>query len=166
MAAMDPPGCATVFILGLFHRFSRDEYKRTFGKDAPAFDPTRAPKYWADESATSEDDYMVYPEAVAVVGPNAVVKRLTIRLEEARTYNIPMGYANEIGVGSLGKPEVPTPIRARQPWEEIISKQRPGDNGPYVRDNNVAKMLEPTQPAVFTNRHAAIIEALAKTVGI
>jgi hypothetical protein len=72
--------------LALFQTFSRDSYLSTFGVQAAAWNPARAPKYWFDstvDASASSVSYVVFNPAAASF------QTLTLTGAEAATVNLP-----------------------------------------------------------------------------
>jgi len=97
--------------LYLFERFDRASWERTFGEQAPPYDPSRPPKRWADKSALDgvadpntklvEYDYFDFG--------SRTFKKLRLTAREAATPNLPGRY-----IYPAYEPE-PTPAVVRHP---------------------------------------------------
>ncbi len=82
------PSTATysVKVLELLPSYTRDTYESTFGKQAPAFDPNRAPKSWFDSTAgTSPKTY----NNVNTAQSTPVWSTFTLSGPEAASINLP-----------------------------------------------------------------------------
>ena len=71
--------------LELFPTYTRASFEAAFAKQAPAFDPSRAPKAWFDSSATGPRNYKVVGNNVSV--PEFDV--ISLSEDEASSVNLP-----------------------------------------------------------------------------
>ncbi len=80
--------------LYLFDRFDRMSWERTFGEQAPPFDPARPPKRWADTSALEgvADADAKFVEYDYFDFGSRTFKKLRLTAREAATPNLPGAY--------------------------------------------------------------------------
>lgn len=113
--------------LYLFRRYqTREDYQQATGAEPLPFDARRAPKYWLDPKARESSrknvvyDYVIAMGlgSAAVPGPDGkpMLDVLVLNKEEAGTVNIPPNVTNFPGADV---PEVPVPLRALEPGEEL-----------------------------------------------
>jgi hypothetical protein len=144
---------------------SREDYRAATGQEPPAWDPSRPPKRWEDPSARASTrrnvvyDYALVagPSGTIVPGPDGkpMVDVLVLKKEEAATVNIPPMAAN---VPGADVPEVPCPLRALEPGEELFF-----DIGGVVAVKNVD--LYSALEIGFTAQDRAMLKAIAKKLG-
>jgi hypothetical protein len=144
---------------------------------ATPFDETKNPKAWAppkdfDLAAhgiqiVSDDfrgDFVVFPYSLLEKAGVQSVGAYTVSLADLYSLNIPPS-TRPVGAPDL-KPGYPVPLDPLR-WDPVnyylfypagpFSK-----SAPMVRDRRADDQL----PATFTARHAKILEALGKTVGV
>lgn len=146
---------------------TRQDYRRAVGEEPPAWDPQRPPKYWFDPNARqSTRRNVVYDNVLAVsesgsplVGPDGkpMLDLLVLSKEEAATVNIPPKEVSN--VPGADRPEVPCPLRALDPDEELFF-----DFGGIVAVKN--RKLYPQLEVGFTSEDRALLQAIAKKLGL
>jgi hypothetical protein len=145
---------------------SREDYRQATGQEPPAWDPMRPPKYWLDPGAAASPrrtlvyDFVVAtgPEGSPLAGPDGkpLLDILTLRKELAATVNIPPQATN---VPGADVPEVPCPLRALEPDEELFF-----DFGGVVMVKNVT--LYQALEVGFTARDRALLKGVARKLGL
>lgn len=147
---------------------TREEYKKATGLEPPPFTATKPPKYWFDPAAkdstrrnVSYDNVIAYAaNGSPLLGADGkpMMDILVISKDEAASVNIPpkgLGVAN---VPGSDVPEVPPPMRALNPDEELFVPF-PGLVGIRIKGT-----LEPDRG--FTEEDRAILLAIASKLGI
>ena len=153
--------------LYLFRRYqTRADYQQATGVEPPAFDPRRAPKYWFDPKARESSrrnvvyDFIIAmgPGTAAAPGPDGkpMLDVLVLSKEEAATVNIPPNGTNIFGADV---PEVPSPLRALEPGEELFFQF-----GGVVAVKNVE--LFDSLKEGFTAADRALMQAIARKLGL
>ncbi len=110
---------------------TREAYQAATGQEAPAWNPYRPPKSWFDPKARqSTSRRVVYEYALATdpdTGANTYDEQgkprldaLVLDRDEAATVNIPPKGLGMTNVPGAGVPEVPVPMRALEPNEELF----------------------------------------------
>lgn len=145
---------------------TREDYLAATGLEPPAWDPSRPPKRWFDPSARSSTrrnvvyDYALAsgPSGAAVPGPDGkpLLDVLVLKKEDAAAVNIPPVSSN---VPGAEVPEVPCPLRALEPGEELFF-----DIGGVVTVKNVA--LYAALEIGFTAQDRAVLKAIARKLGL
>lgn len=167
MAALPLPkyGLENLFLFPFYQ--NRAQYRKATGVEAPEFDTSRPPKYWFDpEAEASPKRSVLYSSVLAVderghpvFGPDGrpYFEPLMLFKHEAATVNLPIGeYANEPGTEV---PQVPVPMRALEPEEELIQ----GFGGVIlVRNTRIAD----EGPTSFTYQDRETIRAIARKLGV
>jgi hypothetical protein len=153
--------------LHLFQRYqTREDYQKATGAEPPPFDERKAPKYWFDPNAKdSVRKSVVYDNVVlvdersgaAVPGPDGKPQLDTLLLsrDEAGTVNIPPNASN---VPGTDVPEVPMPLRALEPGEELCFQFA---NVVAVRNVELFESLKEG----FTAADRALIQSIARKLG-
>ncbi len=146
---------------------TREDYERSVGQAPPPWDPNRPPKYWFDPNARqSTRRNVVYDFVIAtsesgtpLVGPDGkpMLDLLVLPKEEAATVNIPPKHV--ANVPGADRPEVPCPLRALEPDEELAF-----DFGGVVVVRN--KNLYPSLEVGFTAEDRALLRAIAAKLGV
>jgi len=154
--------------LYLFPYFqTREDFQRATGKEAPAFDCLRPPKRWFDPAAENTNRRNMFYERVLAQAANGqplvteqgtpTLEPLTLSKTEAATVNIPEAKAN---VPGADVPEVPVPLRALEPEEELYF----GWAGiPFVHNKNYEL---PGTEAGFTAKDREILQAVARKLNV
>jgi len=118
--------------LYLFYTYAtREEYQKATGQEPPPWNQYRQPKCWFDPNARqSTSRRIVYEHALATNEENGVplfdsqgrpqLDALVLDREEAATVNIPPRGYGMTNVPGADVPEVPTPMRALEPNEELF----------------------------------------------
>lgn len=101
--------------LELFGAFSRESYRAQYGKEAPAFDQAKPPKYWLDESDHGEAEEVPYL-FVRSDGQTARLVTRHLTPAEAGEVNIPPDGA----IPGVVLPAVPIPVRPLLPNETLV----------------------------------------------
>jgi hypothetical protein len=152
--------------LYLFPRYqTREDYLKATGAEPPPFDARKAPKYWFDPKAKESPrknvvyDYILAmgPGSAALPGPDGkpMLDLLLLGKDEAGTVNIP---PNASCVPGADVPEVPFPLRALEPGEELCF-QFAGIVA--VRNVEVFESLKEG----FTAADRALIQSIARKLG-
>jgi len=146
---------------------TREDYERAVGQAPPPWDPNRPPKYWFDPNARqSTRRNVVYDFVIAtsesgtpLVGSDGkpMLDLLVLPKEEAATVNIPP--KDVANVPGADRPEVPCPLRALEPDEELFF-----DFGGIVAVKN--KNLYPSLEVGFTAEDRALLRAIAAKLGV
>jgi len=145
---------------------SREDYRQATGQEPPPWNPNRPPKYWFDASAAASHrrnvvyDFVVAtgPTGASIAGPDGkpVLDVLVLKKEEAATVNIPPLAPNVPGAEA---PEVPCPLRALEPGEELFF-----DFGGVVMVKNVP--LFQALEIGFTAQDRALLKGIASKLGV
>ena len=145
---------------------SREDYMKATGSEAPAFKPSRQPKYWQDPKAKdSTRRIVVYDQVLALAENGAplvgsdgkpVLDILVLQKDEAATVNIPASAANVIGADA---PAVPPPLRALESNEELAF-----GFGSTVYVHNTDFPFDLGGSFTASDRH--LLSAIAKKLGV
>jgi hypothetical protein len=157
--------------LALFRQFTtREEYLKLYGVAPPAFDTSRRPKFWRDESVdlTDPEEMIEYLVPKVVNGAWKLV-RIMMPAFEAAAVNIPETLPGAIIPGhsewdGRGRPSWETPVRPLLPNESLFA----GFGGLSVclvarADLAVA---EAEAGGEFLPRDRALVEAIAAKLGV
>jgi hypothetical protein len=109
---------------------TREDYQAATGQEAPAWNPYRQPKSWFDPKAKeSVSRRVVYEYALAINEDTGALLRdanglpyldaLVLDRDEAATVNIPPKGPGMTNVPGADVPEVPVPMRALEPNEQL-----------------------------------------------
>jgi hypothetical protein len=153
--------------LYLFRRYqTREDYQKATGAEPPPFDERRTPKYWFDPKARESSRKNVVYDYVIAMGPGTqplpgpdgkpMLDVLVLGKEEAATVNIP---PTGTAIAGADVPEVPMPLRALEPGEELCF-QFAG----VVAVKNV-ELFEALKEG-FTAGDRALLQAIAKKLGV
>ncbi|MBM3788298.1 MAG: hypothetical protein FJW30_28515 [Acidobacteria bacterium] len=147
---------------------TREEFKKATGMEPAPFSSLKPPKYWFDPAAKdstrrniSYDNVIAYHgNGSPVIGADGkpMMDVLVISKDEAATVNIPpkgLGVAN---VPGADVPEVPPPMRALNPDEELFVPF-PGLIGVRIKGT-----LEADRG--FTEEDRAMLMAIAAKLGV
>jgi len=110
---------------------TREDYEKATGQPAPEWNPYRQPKSWFDPNAKkSASRRIVYEYALATDPETGALlfdekgrpklDALVLDREEAATVNIPPKGLGMTNVPGADQPEVPVPMRALEPNEELF----------------------------------------------
>ena len=109
---------------------TREDYLKRTGIEPPAWDPDRAPKAWADPKALESNRRNVIYDNVVAYAKNGsplvdanekpMFDVLVLTKEEAATVNIPAKGPTVSNVPGSDVPEIPPPLRALEPSEELF----------------------------------------------
>lgn len=135
---------------------TRAEYRLATGKEAPAFDPTRAPKYWEDPAAASSPRRVVVYDYVFYPASKPMLDVLLLKREDAATVNI---FEPGIDVPAPREAEIPNPIRELKPTEKVVFDAL---GNPMVHDTT----LDAPQGGGFTAADRAMLKSIAVKLGI
>ncbi len=145
---------------------SRQDFRAATGKDAPAYNPLRPPKMWADpEAAKSPRRSVVYDNALTLgaqgqplAGPDGrpLFEPLVLNRDEAATVNI---WEPGLGIVAPSEPPVPPPFRDLKDNEELFFLF-PGVVA--VRDPNE----KPEDPGGFTAEDRRVLLAIARRLDV
>jgi hypothetical protein len=152
--------------LHLFRRYqTREDYQKATGAEPPPFDARRPPKYWLDPKAKDSlrrnvvYDFVIAmgPGSAAVPGPDGkpMLDVLLLSKDEAATVNIPPDATN---VAGADVPEVPMPLRALEPGEELCFRF-----AGVVAVKNV-ELFDAVQEG-FTAGDRALLQLIARKLG-
>ena len=155
--------------LYLFPYFqTREEYQKATGQEPPKFDGTRPPKYWFDPAAKDANRRNVtYDQVIAYSASgspllddngNPTLELMMLNKDDAAVVNIPpkgLGFSN---IAGADKPEIPPPLRALRPDEELFV---PFGSIVAVR---IKGTLEPDRG--FTEDDRSLLVAVAKKLGV
>lgn len=117
-----------ISVLNLFTTYgTRDAYKASTGKDTPAWNQTRPPKYWEDPKAVKKGmmngvPVMIYDRVYAGFDQAAgepLWDMLILPVEEAKTVNIPPTGDGMTNVPGADQDPVPCPVRELQDGEIV-----------------------------------------------
>lgn len=150
---------------------TREDYEKTAGAPAPAFDARRAPKYWADpeaaKSATRNVSYLVLALGADGISPAAddsgrpFLEMMSLSKFEAAAVNIPPTGATREDFPEGPLPAVPVPLKPLLPSEQLVF----GFGGtPMIR----GALWESSQAGVsaFTPADRALLRAIAAKLGL
>lgn len=167
MAALPIPkyGLEKLYLFPFFQ--TREQYRQATGQEPPEFDPTRPPQGWYDpQMGHSTKRTVIYDNVLAIdekgrprlnAEGKPYFEPLMILRSEAATVNIPPKLsANEPGTGV---PEVPPPVRALDPEEELII-----DFGGVVMVRN--KTLNTETPVNFSAQDRELLKAIARKLNV
>ncbi len=149
------------------HYQTREQYRLATGSEPPVFDETRPPQGWFDPSlAQSTKRTVIYENVLAMdekgnpklnAEGKPYFEPLMMLRSEAMSVNIPPKVAaNEPGTRT---PEVPVPVRALDPDEELIV-----DFGGAVYVRN--KTLNTELPVNFSNQDRELLKAIARKLNV
>lgn len=169
MAAL-PKATYGIHNLYLFPYYqTRDQYLNATGKEAPEFDPTRPPKFWADPSTVETSPgrrNIVYENVIAynerglpIAGPDGkpMLESMALLKIDAASVNIPKKLAaNEPGTDV---PEIPPPMRSLHPDEYLDF-----DFGGIVVVRN--RNFDNQKPATFSIEDRELLRAIARKLGV
>jgi hypothetical protein len=147
---------------------TREDYAKAAGKDAPAFDHTRPPKYWEDPGAIQSSRRNVVYDQVLALSPaglpvpsldgKPMLEPLVLSKAEAAQVNIPPKGPTITNVPGAEVPEVPPPLRNLAAYEELCF----GFGGTvFVRNKSIPE----AQPG-FTEDDRAVLVAIAAKLGL
>ena len=153
--------------LNLYRRYqTREDYQKATGVEPPPFDENRQPKYWLDAAAAASLKRSVVYDSViatsltgqAVPGPDGkpMLDVLVLSKDHAASVNIPPNFSN---VPGADVPEVPMPLRALEPGEELFFQF-----GGVVAVKNL-ELFESIKEG-FTAADRALIQSIAKKLGV
>lgn len=147
---------------------TREQYEAATGVVPPKFDGNRPPKYWFDPTAKdSNRRNTTYDQIIAYAANGSplvsedgtpMLEFLMLYKEDAMAVNIPPkgdGVANIFG---SNKPEVPPPLRALRPDEELFFPF------PGIVAVRIKGTLEPDRG--FTEEDRDILMAVARKLGV
>jgi hypothetical protein len=149
---------------------TREAYQAATGQEAPAWNPYRAPKSWFDPNARqSTSRRVVYEYALATdpdTGANSydaqgrpMLDALVLDREEAATVNIAPKGTGMTNVPGAGVPEVPAPMRALEPTEELFV-----DFGGIIMVKN--KDLYAQLESGFYSTDRVLLQKIAQKLGV
>jgi hypothetical protein len=147
---------------------TREAYEAATGVAPPKFDGTRPPKYWFDPAAKdSTRRNIIYDQILAyaangspLVDENGkpMLDFLMLYKEEALAVNIPPKGIGTANIPGADKPEVPPPLRALRPDEELFFPF------PGVVAVRIKGTLEPDRG--FTEEDRELLLAIARKLGV
>jgi len=149
---------------------TREEYQKATGQEPPAWNPYRQPKCWFDPQARqSTSRRVVYERALATNPANGVplfdsegrpqLDALVLDREEAATVNIPPRGMGMTNVPGADVPEVPVPMRALEPNEELYR-----DWAGIIMVRN--KDFFPADAAGFGKQDRELLRQIARKLGV
>lgn len=145
---------------------SRAHFEENTGEVCPPYDPKQPPKLWRWIGEVPEDeDFMVVnvlatdKQCAYISGPDGkpYMRSRTLPVNLALTVNIPPPTSLTVGA----PPAIPMPVRKLTDGEYLAWGAGPMA-GPVVKNH----ASDDQEPAVFTQRHAKILEALAAKEGV
>ena len=109
---------------------TREDYEKATGQEAPEWNPYRQPKSWFDPDARKSTSRRIVYEYALATSPDSGVPlfdsqgrpqldALVLDRDEAATVNIPPKGLGMTNVPGADAPEVPVPMRALEPNEEL-----------------------------------------------
>lgn len=153
-----------LYLFPLFQ--TREEYTRATGKEAPAFDPQRPPKYWFDPAAeNSLKRNVVYSTVVSYAENGGLLldengkpqtEAMLLLKSEAASVNIP---PLETNVPGASVPCVPVPLRPLDEQEELVL----GFGGIVLVRN---KAIAEDTAEGFTASDRALLQAIARRLNV
>jgi hypothetical protein len=167
MAALPIPkyGLDKLYLFPFYQ--TREQYRLAVGEEPPPFNPTRPPQGWFDPQMKNSTKRTVIYENVLAVNEKGQPKRdeegrpyfepLMILRSEAATVNIPLKLAS--GEPGAEVPEVPPPVRALDPDEELIF-----DFLGVVMVRN--KKLNTETPVNYSAQDREILRAIARKLNV
>lgn len=158
---------SNLFLFPIFQ--TREAYRQATGQEPPPWDPQRPSKAWFDPQAhTSPRRNVVYDAVLAMsengnalAGPDGkpMLDILLLKREEAATVNIPPKGPGTTNLPGTEVPEVPFPLRALEPNEELAF-----EFGGIVVVRN--KELYPLTLVGFTAEDRALVKRIAAKLGV
>jgi len=148
---------------------TREEYQKATGQEAPAWNPYRQPKCWFDPKAKeSASRRLVYEYALAMddegrflrdANGNPMLDALVLDRDEAGSVNIPPRGTGATNVPGADAAEVPVPMRALEPNEELFF-----DFGgiPTVRNKDLWEQYEVS----FGLEDRTLLKKIAQKLGV
>ena len=147
---------------------TREDYRAKTGHDAPPWNPNRPPKAWEDLKANdSARRNVVYDSVIAYAKNGAplvdanekpMLDVLVLTKEEAASVNIPPKGPTVSNIAGADVPEIPPPLRALQPTEELFM---PFFGVVAVRNRD----FMPLEPG-FNQNDRSLLKAIAQKLGI
>jgi len=149
---------------------TREDYQKATGQEPPAWNRYRQPKSWFDPNARqSTSRRIVYDYALASDPGNGVplidsqgrpqLDALVLDREEAATVNIPPKGLGMTNVPGADAPEVPAPLRALEPNEELFQ-----DFAGIIMVKNTD--LYPKSEKGFVEEDRALLKKIAEKLGV
>jgi hypothetical protein len=155
----------SISYLYLFPTYAtREDYQKATGQEPPPWNPYRQPKHWFDPAAAeSRSRRVVYEYVIAEppAGPDGkpALDVLVLDREEAATVNIPPTGPGTTNTPGAGAPDVPCPMRALEPNEELFF-----DFGSVIVVKNTD--LYPQLEEGFTSEDRKLLKAIAEKLGV
>jgi hypothetical protein len=149
---------------------TREEYKTATGQEAPEWNPYRQPKCWFDPNALQSTSRRIIYEYALATDPDTggtifdeqgrpKLDALVLDRDEAAAVNIPPKGTGMTNVPGADVPEVPVPMRALEPNEELFL-----DFGAVIVVRN--KDLYAQIDVGFSASDRALLEKIAKKLGV
>jgi hypothetical protein len=160
-------GLDTLFLYPYFQ--TREAYEKATGRPCPPWRPDRPPKGWFDPKALEStrrnivyDNTLVYAENGHILSDangKPMLDVLVLVKEHAAEVNIPDKTLGAANIPGSDRPEVPVPLRALEPDEELF----------FIWGQTVAvrskKGWAQTQNT-FTWQDRLLLEAIADKLGV
>lgn len=147
---------------------TREDYLKATGHEAPAWNPSRPPKAWEDLKAIQTGRRNVVYDFVIAYAKNGSplvgddfkpsLDLLVLQKDEAATVNIPPKGPTVSNIAGADVPEVPPPLRALEPNEELFM---PFPGVVAVRN----KDLQPLEYG-FNRNDRKLLQEIAKKLGL
>ncbi|HEU0123542.1 MAG TPA: hypothetical protein VFQ91_23630 [Bryobacteraceae bacterium] len=147
---------------------TREDYQKATGHEPPKWDSTRPPKYWTDPTAKDSlrrnityDQVIAYTASGAPIfdeNGNPTTELMMLYKEDAIAVNIPPKGIGTANIEGADVPEVPPPLRALKPEEELFV---PFGSIIAVR---IKGTLEPDRG--FTEEDRTLLLQIARKLGV
>ena len=150
---------------------TREAFEKATGLPCPAWNPNQPPKAWFDPKALEStrrnvvyENTLVYTEDGTIpAGPDGkpMFDVLVLTKEHAATVNIPDKTKGASTVPGAGRPEVPVPLRALHPDEEVYFIF-----GQTVAVKNKAAFADQTSQFSFRPQDRELLRAIGLKLGV
>ena len=148
---------------------TREDYQKATGQEPPPWNPYRQPKCWFDPNARQRTSRRIVYEHALATNDNGVplfdsqgrpqLDALVLDREEAATVNIPPRGYGMTNVPGADVPEVPAPMRALEPNEELFR-----DFAGIIMVKNTD--LYPKSEAGFGDDDRGLLRKIAEKLGV